>query len=187
MQSTRAFIAIEIQEPALSTLGRLLERLGKQLPQVRWSTVEQLHVTVKFMGQIDNRLLPEICQCLRLAASHLEAFEISLANLGTFPTGKAPRIVWAGIGSGTEALCQLHTELDASLAELGIAREGRKFTPHLTLGRVARGQDPGEITRIVDKASDSLKTQCSVDEILMMASNRVQGRMVYETIDRVAL
>ncbi len=187
MQSTRCFVAVEIMEPAYSEVRRLIENWSRRLTGVRWSREDQLHITIKFLGDVDNRLLPEVCSKLRAAATSTAPFAVSLAGLGTFPIGRPPRVIWAGIEQGSHQLSHLHQQLDQGLAEVGVAREGRKFTPHLTLGRVGKACDRELLAELLSQASATIESHFDVERLLLLASRKMHGRIVYEPIDRVSL
>jgi 2'-5' RNA ligase len=187
MESTRTFIAVELSEPALSDTVRLLKRLETKLPDIRWSKEEQFHITLKFLGQVDNRRLPEVCSAARDVAMHVSPFELKLEQLGTFPQGKPPRVLWAGISSGSDQLELLHEQLDTRLSEIGFPIEPRRFHPHLTLGRVNRQANKGLIEDALRAANQSFGTLCEVEELVLMASRRDRRQIVYEVMDRIQL
>jgi 2'-5' RNA ligase len=147
-----------------------------------------MHVTLKFLGDIDNRDLPQVCQSLEDACQEVEPFTAWVRDLGSFPTGKPPRVIWAGIDDGDEHPMQIiHAKLDAGLAELGVPREGRLFSPHLTLGRIIRGRASSQLTKLIHQAGLSLVTQFQVDEVQLIASLKDRGGMRYEPISTVEL
>jgi 2'-5' RNA ligase len=187
MDFTRAFIAVNIGEPARSVIKRLIENLQSKVDHIRWTRDDQLHLTVKFLGDVDNRELPQICNNLRDQCQFVEPFIVSLVGLGTFPSGRPPRIIWASIEEGLQQLSDLHQRLDASLADLGLPREGRRYTPHLTLGRVRRGAAIPELQDVLSKFQGAARTQFDVDEVILMASLRERGKSLYEPIDVVEL
>ena len=142
MQTTRTFIAVEVGSPAREVMLRLIKQLSSELEGVRWTQPDQLHLTLKFLGDIDNRSLPEICTQMRAACEGIEAFSVALEGLGAFPKNKPPRVLWAGIEQGAAQLSTLHQRLESSLHSVGAPNEGRGYTPHMTLGRINRGGRP---------------------------------------------
>ncbi len=187
MNSTRTFVAIKLLPPAATVVTRLLESLARDVPGVRWTRPTQLHVTIKYLGDVDNTELPKICDTLRAACADIEPFDLTLDGLGTFPKNKPPRVVWAGIGTGREPLQKIHGYLDETLSELGIPREGRAFTPHLTLGRAQRRIDTQALAETLAQAQDKVQSQCDVSKIFLVASLRERGKIVYEPIDTIEL
>jgi 2'-5' RNA ligase len=187
MQTTRTFIAIEVGSPAREVMLRLLKQLASELSEVRWTQPDQLHLTLKFLGDIDNRSLPEICNQMRSACAGIEAFSASLKGLGAFPKNKPPRVLWVGVEDGTEPLRLMHQRLDSSLGGIGVPSEGRAYSPHLTLGRINRGADQQQLAARMARDSDTDFARFDVSEVLLIASVRDRNRMTYETIDSVPL
>ena len=103
---------------------------------VAWVAPGNLHVTLKFLGNADPARVEEIVAALRGAASGVPAFDAVVRGLGAFPTPARPRVVWAAVREGAEAMVELAGRADAALAALGVQREARPFSPHVTLGRV---------------------------------------------------
>ena len=134
----RAFVAIfpppEIRET--------LVREARKLPvsgEVRWVRPANVHLTLKFLGDVAERDLSQVAEVLEKIPQRHEPFEVTPSGFGAFPSGRRARIFWAGIGEGSERLRALARDVDASLEPLGFEREARPYTPHLTLGR-ARGR-----------------------------------------------
>jgi 2'-5' RNA ligase len=94
-----------------------------------------LHVTLKFIGEVDEARVPELVEAIRGAASHAAPFDVGVRRLGGFPNAGRPRVIWAGL-DGAGALAALAAQVDGALAALGIPRESRPFDAHVTLGRV---------------------------------------------------
>ena len=134
----RAFVAVfpppELREEALARARRLALR-----GRVRWSKPENIHLTLKFLGDVREEILDGLCAALEEVCGRHAIFDAGLAGFGAFPSARRAQILWAGIGMGSTRLSSLATDLDAVLAPLGFEREKRPYTPHLTLGR-ARGQ-----------------------------------------------
>jgi 2'-5' RNA ligase len=97
---------------------------------------ENLHVTLKFLGGVDEARLHTLIDVLHTAVRRHAQFAIDVAGLGAFPSATRPRVLWAGIGGGASALGALAETVDAALATAGLPREPRPFSPHVTIGRV---------------------------------------------------
>ena len=187
MQTTRTFIAVEIDSPAREVMLRLLKQLASELNGVRWTQPDQLHLTLKFVGDIDNRSLPEVCNQMRAACAGVDAFSASLKGLGAFPKQKPPRVLWVGFEEGVEQLKLINQRLETLLAGVGVPSEGRSYAPHLTLGRINRGADQQQIATRMARDSESDFARFDVSDVLLIASVRERNRMLYETIDSVPL
>ncbi|MBM3810362.1 MAG: RNA 2',3'-cyclic phosphodiesterase [Acidimicrobiia bacterium] len=129
----RLFTGIEIPAPALQPVGRLLDRL-RPLAPLRWSKVENLHITTKFIGEWPEERLNELIRQLR-DVDPGSSFEISLHGLGWFPEPQRPHIFHIGVQAGAP-LIDLAARTERALAALGIEPENRPYRPHLTLARI---------------------------------------------------
>ncbi|MFZ3266988.1 MAG: RNA 2',3'-cyclic phosphodiesterase [Terriglobales bacterium] len=136
----RIFIGIDLDDEIRGKIARFLEGVSGFAPEARWVRPESLHITLKFIGEQRPEQVDAITQ--RLRQVHGTAFEISVSGFGFFPTAKAPRVFWIGIHAKPE-LAELAAQIDAAVAEFGIPREERAFSPHLTLARAGgRSGDP---------------------------------------------
>ncbi len=174
---------MEIGEPARSTLVRMIRNLESQVDQVRWTQTEQLHLTLKFLGEVDNLALPEIIDRMKKGAQSVTPFGVEVRGLGSFPKDKDPRVLWAGVKDGVEQLRWLHDAFEGSFTEMGFAPENRQFTPHLTLGRVGRGVDRQQFAERISAASAKMESRFEVDELVLLSSERERGRYVYTPIE----
>ncbi|MEN6479208.1 MAG: RNA 2',3'-cyclic phosphodiesterase [Anaerolineales bacterium] len=138
MSMIRTFIAIHLTPEILAELRRTQEALRATTggPAGRWVSPANLHLTVKFLGDVDGARLPEIYATVDTVADNYGPLTLTLSELGCFPHERQPRIVWAGITEPSGQLQRLAEQLDLALSSLGYARESRPFRPHLTLARV---------------------------------------------------
>jgi len=128
----RIFIGIDLDVEVRARIERFLEGVQGFAPEARWVRPESLHITLKFIGEQPAERVEAITA--RLQRVDCSAFEIRSAGYGFFPTAKAPRVFWIGIDGGSQ-LAELAGAIDAATAELGIPREDRAYSPHLTLAR----------------------------------------------------
>jgi 2'-5' RNA ligase len=128
----RIFIGIDLDLEVRARIERFLEGVQGFAPEARWVRPESLHITLKFIGEQPAERVEAITA--RLQRVDCSAFEIRSAGYGFFPTAKAPRVFWIGINGGSR-LAELAGAIDAATAELGIPREDRAYSPHLTLAR----------------------------------------------------
>ena len=129
----RLFTAIDLPSEIIANLDSLLARL-KPTARINWSPIENLHITTKFIGEWPEDRLPELTTALHALPAR-PAIPIAIEKLGFFPNPHAPRVFWAGVHAG-EPLAQLARETEDALAALGIAKEQRPYSPHLTLARI---------------------------------------------------
>jgi RNA 2',3'-cyclic 3'-phosphodiesterase len=136
----RIFIGIDLDPDVRVRISRFLEGVESFAPEARWVRPESLHITLKFIGEQTPEQVASITERLRRVEGI--AFEIRSVGYGFFPTAKAPRVFWIGIHAGPQ-LSELASKIDAAMAELGVPREDRTFSPHLTLARAGGGRKSG--------------------------------------------
>jgi 2'-5' RNA ligase len=134
----RLFVALDIDDAIRERLARFLEGVRGFAPDLNWARPENMHITLKFIGEQRPEKLDAIKQSLH-AFHHTGQIEISFRGYGFFPTAKSPRVFWAGIESGPP-LADLAKSVDVTLSRLGIPEENRAFSPHLTLARSGSGR-----------------------------------------------
>src|SRR5438132_8138465 len=154
MPRLRTFIAVEMSPSVIARVGDLIDKLRVAAAEINWVRPQQMHLTLKFLGDVPDTETPDICRVVDQVAAVFEPFEITCRGVGAFPNSRDPRTLWIGIEDGAEELKRLQAALDTALKmELGFAKEPRGFHPHLTLGRVKRelpgGQ--GELTKLLEQ------------------------------------
>ncbi len=127
----RAFVAVEV--PAAEALCRFLSAARETMPGFRWVEPANLHVTLRFLGQLERCALDRLITELR--GVRAQPFTLGLAALGTFGSRRSPRVIWVGVGDGAEALIELAAGVEAACRRAGSPPVGRPFRPHLTLAR----------------------------------------------------
>ena len=134
----RTFVAVHLDpstRAALATASAELRAHAGELP-IAWVAPENFHVTVKFLGGIDEARVPAVIAALHTAATGRPAFDVEIRALGAFPSPTRPRVLWAGVAEGGEPLGALAAAVEDALTSLGFAREARAFAAHVTLARV---------------------------------------------------
>jgi 2'-5' RNA ligase len=156
MSVIRAFIAITLSPEIYHQLDQVLAGLKHKLPggSIRWIPAKNIHLTIKFLGDVSVSSQEMLTKALQAEASRHPSFDISVGELGVFPSLRRPHVVWVGVEAPPE-LTALQHGVEAEMARLGYAPEERPFSPHLTLGRVARNASPEETRLISDVLSKS--------------------------------
>ena len=149
MKVLRAFIAINLSPEIYQGLKQVAGQLEERLlgAPIRWVPVDNIHLTVRFLGNVSISNLDLLTKILEVEASQHPTFEISAGELGAYPSIRRPRVIWIGIEAPAE-LNTLQRGIEKEVARLGYAREKRAFSPHLTLGRVSRNADSNDIRKI---------------------------------------
>ena len=132
----RTFIAFDTPQIVKEQIIQLQNELKKCNADVRWEANDKLHVTIKFLGDVLENVLPSVQKEVEKIIQQFSPFNIEFSSLGCFPNWSGPRILWVGCSEVPEVLSRMKKEFDSSLAMLGFEKENRKYFPHLTLGRV---------------------------------------------------
>jgi 2'-5' RNA ligase len=167
--SLRLFIAIELPpavREALSAVQKRLQAFDSERA-VRWSVIDSIHLTLKFLGETPASRRPEIEAALQQAVTGHEPFELDVYGVGSF-RDRMLRVVWAGVGGDLAALYTLRDAVERTVSPLGYPTEGRPFSPHLTLGRARK--DAARSAALAD-----LRKEIGKGDILTVASWRVEG------------
>jgi 2'-5' RNA ligase len=129
----RAFIAVTLDSKVIDQIAAASHQLRPEITGVRWVTPANFHLTLKFLGSIDDAAIEPIGATLREQLRLFPRFTINAKGLGVFPGPKRPRVLWVGLTG--DRLVSLASRVESALRPLGFTPEGRKFTPHLTIGR----------------------------------------------------
>jgi RNA 2',3'-cyclic 3'-phosphodiesterase len=188
MAKTRTFIAIEALDEVHASALTAIERLRSATDNVKWVEPDNLHWTLQFLGDLTDVEMAEVClRTVRAAAKH-EGFTLEANGVGAFPSIQRPRTLWLGAGEGAERMINLHESIEQSLESLGFRRENRKFVPHLTIGRVNRGSDRGNVLgERLAKLADFDGGAMGVDAVTVYASELGRDGPAYHVLARARL
>jgi 2'-5' RNA ligase len=190
---TRTFVAIELGDEALTYLAREIARLGRALPGVRWADPAGLHLTLAFLGELDDERLAAVRAAAEQAAPAVKPFALEIAGLGSFGPAHAPRVIWAGLSGNLQRLSQLYEALVAALEVRGFARETRPYAPHLTLARLKAPLAASEAQRLVSLLRDGgtggrqVGASIPVDHVSVMKSELLRPAARYTRLHSVRL
>lgn len=139
-ETLRTFIALPLSETMIAQLTDVQRRLRRHCPErtISWVKPESVHLTLFFLGEILPERVPPIKQALSVVARYVQPFTFTVRGLGVFPNMNRPRVVWVGMQESTGKLALLHQAVNEAVENVGFQRETRKFSPHLTLGRIRR-------------------------------------------------
>ncbi len=148
-KKVRSFIAIPVPDEGIRALEEIVEGLEPEIGRhVRWVRPEGIHLTLKFMGDIEVATAGKILENLPPVTASFSPFGLAIHGLGVFPNSRRPRVLWAGLDGDLETLSALQLAVDDAVGELGLPKEERAFSPHLTLGRVRREVTEGQLRKI---------------------------------------
>ena len=179
----RLFVAIELEPSARAGLEALQRKLDAGCRDVRWVKPELLHVTLKFLGELNDALAVDVTRAVTRVGEGTEPFELGIGGCGCFPPRGEVRIVWAGAEASTGALLGCVEKLEAELGELGFPPEGRAFSPHITIGRVREDHSRGRLRSVVEAARFEPRAQ-SVSSLVVMSSELSRSGPTYTVISR---
>ncbi len=188
MSSLRTFLAVEMPPEVRARAAALVERLGAAGANVRWSESTSWHWTLNFLGDVPETEIPAVCQAAAAAAAPFTPFELEARGCGAFPSVSRPRTVWLGAGEGQEALVYLQAALERHLAELGFRPEARRFTPHVTLGRLRDGVTGlAELADLIRRHAEYPAGIMPVGEVVVFSSELKRSGSVYTVLGRAPL
>ncbi len=152
MDAIRAFIAIELPEPIRQQLDQIEKQVQERAGEagrkaVRWVPASNMHLTLKFLGEVSTANVQTLARMLQNEASRHKGFELTIGGLGAFPNVRRPRVVWVGTEAPND-LSVLQKAIEAETRQLGYPAEERPFSPHLTLGRISQNARPEEVTQV---------------------------------------
>jgi 2'-5' RNA ligase len=180
----RLFVALEIPSAVRENLAALLKSLGTVSPQTRWARPENLHVTLKFIGEAPETKLAAICSALASARSD-QPVALDFRGLGFFPDEKHPRVFWTGIEASPN-LKTLAADIEKAAERLGVPRERRPFSPHLTL---ARFEPPGLPEKLRSAIQENAKREFGAlrtSQFHLIESKLKSSGAEYTTLERFA-
>lgn len=162
--------------------GELRRRGGA----VSWVRAENLHLTLRFLGALDEAALGPVREALAEAAREVPPFHVAVGGFGGFPAVRAPRVIWVGVTAGAGPLGALHARLDAALARRGVPPEGRAFHPHVTLGRAREPRGAPGLSELLGAAGEPFG-EVAVDAVHLMRSELGPGGARYSVLAREPL
>ena len=185
MARIRTFIAVDVGAGIRAAAVALQQRLARTGAEVKWAGADGMHVTLLFLGEVEDRTVPAVCRVVADVAAGLPPFEMTVTGAGCFPSPRRPRTLWVGIGDGLQELVALHAALEPPLLELGCYRcEERQYTPHVTLGRVKGDAGAEQLGTALARRADWQGGRVAVREVLVMSSELGRDGPTYTVLGR---
>ncbi len=183
----RTFIAVGISSEVREKIAQIQAEFRKGDPDVKWVEPENLHITLRFLGEVSEDKLSGVIEKIRLATAGISNFRAHIFGLGGFPNLKSPRVVWVGVGEGKEELKNLSERIEENLSYLGFAKEKRGFSAHLTIGRVRSPRKREKLVKKIEELERHDVGEFSVDRVLVMESQLSSKGPTYRIIEEVNL
>jgi 2'-5' RNA ligase len=187
MARTRTFIAVELGKAVRERIVKLQDSLASAASEVKWVEPENLHVTLLFLGEVDDREVHRVCRIAVDSASGQPGFVMTVESAGCFPNPRHPRILWVGVGQGARELIGLHDALEEPLMQMGYRREDRPYTPHITIGRVRSARSTEALANALVRQGGWQGGEVGVGELLVMGSELMPRGPVYTILGRAPL
>lgn len=186
MAAIRTFIAIETPESVRRAIIGVQNELRKSNADVRWEGEEKLHATVKFLGNVEEKILPSVLERIRTVAGESDRCTVVFETVGFFPDKRHPRVVWMGCTNPDGKLEKLKIMLDKELRPFGFEIESRSFRPHITLGRIKSEKRILHLISISEKVTFEPRSSV-VAEIVAMKSVLQTGGSKYSLLQKFQL
>ena len=183
----RLFVAVDLSTEIKDKINGLLQKIVKTNADVKWVKPENIHITIKFLGEVEEKKVDIINCKLKETVSFFPVFDVNVRGVGSFPDWKNPRVIWIGIDRGKEELKKLvETTEEIFHKELGFKKEERDFNAHITIARVRSFDNISKLKEVMD-ASDSEFGRFKVKELILMNSKLTPEGPIYVPISRFSL
>lgn len=186
---TRVFIALELSESLQRFLGEIIAGGARDLPALRWVNPAGIHLTLAFLGEINDERLALAAEAARAAATQVNPFSYRLSAPGVFASIQQPRVVWMGVDEPTGRLLRLQSLLTRELARRDFELDVRPFSPHLTLARIKHPLSPVEQRHLQRLLANTLPSPDSypVGVLHVMKSELLRGGAKYSPLSEIPL
>ena len=182
----RSFIALEIPEKIRHNVMEFQNRLKSIHDDIKWVRAENLHLTLKFLGNVEKNRINDLTALIHKALQEFEPFEVALGGSGVFPNRHRPNVLWIGFLRGKEHLRTMASVLNESLIKMGFEEERRKYHPHITLGRVRSRQKIVKTIELMESLS-FLEQSFLVQELVLMKSDLRPSGAEYTPLEHFKL
>ena len=184
----RTFVAIEVDQSCRKKLRNAIEALKPVAEGVRWVNDNALHLTLKFIGELDEKELPTAISAIENAAAQSSPFNMEVAGISGFPPRGTPKVVFAAVSEPEGILELLHESVDETLHhDLGVKQETRKFVPHITLGRVKKRGKAPTLNEMQDTVKDDYFGAVAVSGMELIKSDLTPDGPIYTTLHEFTL
>jgi 2'-5' RNA ligase len=176
--SIRTFVCIEVPRTIKGRIENLQRALRINNAQISWVKSSNIHLTIKFLGDVPSSKIGSVCEAVERAATGLSEFDIEVSGSGCFPSARSPRVLWVGLGNMPDNLKRLHSNIEGELERAGFPREQKRFSPHLTIGRVRNQQNATQTAEDLIAAGFEPET-FRATEIIVMRSDLNSSGSIY--------
>jgi len=189
----RLFIAIPIEEEIKESLVKFQKQLKATQADIKLVQPDNIHMTLRFLGEVDEKVVPSIIEIMKKAVSGYQSFEAELKGIGGFPTVSSPRVVWVGYREllNTYKTKQIYEKIENGLVGLGLAPDAHSFSPHITIARVKSSKSPlnppllrgvGGMSGLLKEESDFNAGTQAIKEVILFQSQLQPTGAVYSMV-----
>jgi 2'-5' RNA ligase len=183
---TRTFFAIEIPERLGQELERLQAELAAEVPDCRWAKTRPFHMTIAFLGDVQDRDLDRLHELVAASVRHIEPMDMRLVGLGAFPVPNRPKVLWVGASTSVpERLEDIRESVVKATARGGYRAQDERFNPHVTLGRFKPGRrGPCDLTAVMERYRARSYGEFIAEDVVGFASRAVGAATSYDVLSR---
>jgi 2'-5' RNA ligase len=179
----RLFVAVGLEDTLKAKVGEIQKKLMLEDAGVKWIELKNLHFTLKFIGEVDESRVDGIVKAIDKSLVDAKPCRLSIENIGVFPNENSPKVIWLGVGEGKDEICCLADKL----AKIGFTTEKRKFSPHLTLGRVKSARNKEKLLDAIKSMQGVIVGVMDVREVLLMQSRLTPKGAIYSRVNKFEL
>ncbi len=182
----RSFIALELSRETRDELSSVINYLKISKADVKWTRPDSIHLTLKFLGNIEEDMVELISGALAEALKEGSSFKISLSRPGVFPGWSKPRVVWIGLDEGRDDVKRLVSLVGSAMRSLGFEREERDFKAHLTLGRMRSPKNKEKLKKLFEEL-EVAPVVCHIDRVILFSSELTPEGAIYTPLSEIPL
>ncbi len=182
----RLFIAMPLSENVEKALEKIIFVFSREEARVKWVDPKNIHLTLKFLGESDKKLIPSISDAISRAAQKYGKVTGFIDSVGGFPNLKRPRVIWAGFSKPVDILARIAGEIEDEMVPLGFEKENRPFKSHLTLGRVKDSRWLGNLPEVIN-GYQVVPEKVEFDRIVLFKSTLTLKGPIYERLFEAGL
>lgn len=185
MDKIRTFIAIDLNEEIKKSISEFISQIRALSLDIKWVSVENIHLTVKFLGKIYASAHDKLYRGLEMAVENMNDFRLIVKGTGLFPDIRNPRVFWLGVEGDMDALRELVRDVEENLFKIGFKREERQFSPHITIGRFKSKRNADKLSKVVSDSSGLLFGEFVVSSLKVYRSDLTSAGPNYSLLKEI--
>lgn len=183
----RTFIAIELDVKIRERLKEIQDQLQQLGADVKWVEPENIHITLRFLGNLNSKRLKDITTGLPDFIKGTPPFLIGITGLGAFPNPQKPKVIWAGVSENNGELSHLAEKIENGINQCGVGKEDREFSSHITIGRMRSFKNISRLAESIPSYAISPTLEQTVNRVTLLKSTLTSDGPIYEPLLRVDL